>query len=382
MLKSVSSKFYFIFLISVVFHPAMSLGDMGPYPIIRASGNQQNPAIHNNIVVCEDYSSGESNISIADISNLSNIQHQAIDDSFSEARNPAVYGDIVVWEEKFFLYEDYDIIGYNLRTDTSFPIFMSFADERYPSIYGNIVVAQVKLEGYSDYDIFGADISRPDNQNIFGVDASSMEQQRPDVFGNIVVYQDNYLGDWDISGVDISNPDEPDWFSVFSRFEQQQMPAVSGNWVVCEDNISGAWDISGDNIFHPLSGEVLAADENSDSQNADICNNIVVWQDKRNGNWDIYGLNLTTKDSFQITSNSANQTCPAISFNTAVGGYMVVWQDYRNENWDIYGKVLDGPNVAGSASPLKWDINADGIVDEVDVDEVQAHEGQQNGVPY
>jgi len=68
MSKNTLSILCFIFLMSAVFYPAVSFGDMGPYPIISTSGNQQNPAIHNNLVVYQDDRGGESNISIADIS--------------------------------------------------------------------------------------------------------------------------------------------------------------------------------------------------------------------------------------------------------------------------------------------------------------------------
>lgn len=59
----------------------------------------------------------------------------------------------------------------------------------------------------------------------------------------------------------------------------------------------------------------------------------------------------------------------------------MAWQDNRYGNWDIYGALIDGPEVAGCASPLKGDINADCIVDANDLDDVGARLGQQNGIP-
>jgi beta propeller repeat protein len=57
----------------------------------------------------------------------------------------------------------------------------------------------------------------------------------------------------------------------------------------------------------------------------------VVWQDYRNGNDDIYGYNLTTKEEFQITTDTRDQTNPVIY------GEYIIWEDSRNGPSDIYG---------------------------------------------
>ncbi len=125
----------------------------------------------------------------------------------------------------------------------------------------------------------------------------------------------------------------------------------------------------------------IALDGSVEASNPDVYNNVVVWQDRRNGNWDIYGYNLTTKTTFPIITNTADQTNPAITFSPWLGGYVVVWQDARDGDWDIYGAILNGPEVAGCASPLIGDVNVDSVTDANDIDEVEMRLGQQNGIP-
>jgi beta propeller repeat protein len=55
----------------------------------------------------------------------------------SDQQNPAIYGNIVVWED--FRYGK-DIYGYDLVTSTEFPICAAPYWQENPAIYGNIVV--------------------------------------------------------------------------------------------------------------------------------------------------------------------------------------------------------------------------------------------------
>jgi len=358
-----------------------ALGDIETFPIARATKDQQYPAIDGAIVAWQDNRNGDWDIAVAELSTLSGVAPMTYTDMFNESQYPAVSGGVVVWQSKFFMNEDWDIVGLDLSTETFFEVLTSYRDECRPAISGTLVVAQARTSVYSDWDIVGADISRRNAPEAFWIDTSAADQCHPDVSGGFVVYEDAYDGIWQLSGMDLSDLDDIAWFPIFSGPGTESHPAISGNWVVWEDDAQGKWAIGGDNIFHPRLPEMLESGEAYDCLHADVYNNVVVWQDYRNGNWDIYGYNLASETTFQITTDARDQTHPAISFSSDLNGYVVVWQDYRHGSWDIYGAFLNDVEVAGCASPLRCDVNADSVVDANDLDEVEACLGKRNGIP-
>ena len=183
---------------------------------------------------------------------------------------------------------------------------------------------------FGDWDILGADIWMRNKPADFGVTLAEADQQRPAVWGDIVVWADNYFGDMDIYAAK--------WHGLPAR-------GING-----QDGHATGMDV-------PLPVELAIAASEAEQTNPDIDRNIVVWQDNRNGDWDIYGYNLTTRREFQITDNPHDQTNPAISGNT------VVWEDSRDGNLQIYAVVLEGPEVAQCTSKLSGDVNGDCKVD-------------------
>ena len=142
------------------------------------------------------------------------------------------------------------------------------------------------------------------------------DQRNPAIWGNTVVWQDDFFGDWDVYVADISDPNDPVEFAV--------------------------------------------TDNESSQTNPDIDGNIVVWQDFRNNNWDIFGYNLTTHREFQITDDPHDQINPAVS------GKIVVWQDSGSGYSQIYAAFLDGPEVAQCAAKIDGDVNGDCKIDFAD----------------
>ena len=358
-----------------------ALGEFETFPVERASRDQTNPAVDDCTVVWQDNRHGDWDIGVADISSLSGISTMVYTDPFSQSERPAVSGDIVVWEDQFFLFDERDILGLDLSRERFFDVIVTFMDECNPAISGAVVVADVRMTEHADWDVAGVDLSRPGELEPFGIDMGSGDQWHVDISGPIVVYEDTWGGTADISGQDLSDSSGASWFPIFTGAGSQQRPAVSGKWAVWQDEYEGTWVLGGDDLFHPRLPEAIDPNGTDDHEYVDVYNNVVVWQDRRNGNWDIYGRNLTSGEIFQITDHGADQIHPAISFSPRLNGYVVVWQDLRNGTWDIYGAFLDGPEVAGCASPLPWDVNADGVVDVHDLDEVEGNLGRRNGIP-
>lgn len=360
---------------------SVGFGDIETFPIARASKDQTYPAVDDCTVAWQDNRHGDWDIGVADISNLSGFSPMVYADMFSASERPAVSGDIVVWENTFFMFDERDIVGLDVSTEQFFDVLVSERDECHPAISGSIVVADVRMTEHADWDVVGVDLGRSGGPVSFGIDTSDGDQWHADISGPIVVYEDTWGGTADISGRDLADPRGVSWFPVFVDEGSQQRPAVSGKWAVWQAEYEGTWVLGGDNLFHPRLPEQLDPNGADDHEHADVYNNVVVWQDRRNGNWDIYGRNLTSGEVFRITDHGADQIHPAISFSPWLKGYVVVWQDRRNGTWDIYGAVIDGPEVAGCASPLRWDVNVDSVVDANDLDEVEGNLGRRNGIP-
>lgn len=132
-------------------------------------------------------------------------------------------------------------------------------------------------------------------------------------------------------------------------------------YVVWQDNRGGTWDIyiSTSANGTTWSTERPVADANGNQTNPAIVidgssskNIYVVWQDDQAGNQDIYvassSNDFATKTVSQITSDSSDQTEPAIAANSDNTIY-VVWTDARGGSNNIYGAASNsGPwtNVA------------------------------------
>lgn len=70
-------------------------------------------------------------------------------------RYPALYEDIVVWEDD--RNGNYDIYGYNLATKEEFQITVDPANQRGPAIYNNLVIWEDYRQGNAD--IYGCFVS-------------------------------------------------------------------------------------------------------------------------------------------------------------------------------------------------------------------------------
>ncbi len=184
-------------------------------------------------------------------------------------------------------------------------------------------------------------------------------QQNPDIWENLVVWEDWRNGNADIYIYDLSDPgQQQNGTQLTFDSENQVKPRIWGHYVVWIDYRNGldgdiyAYDLSvdsdGDGVPNwkdepygagEASFAIVPVCENIyEQRDVDIWENTVVWKDYRNdigdSNRDIYAYDLSEKRELQITSEPHNQFQPAIYGDT------VVWVDMRDGTPAIYGKNL------------------------------------------
>jgi beta propeller repeat protein len=366
------------FVLGVGLAAQTALGAVQEIVVTNATGDQQMPAVWQSKVVWEGQQGSAWVISVKDVADAQATAPRVASAATGENRSSSIWGNTIVWQWKSSPTKYWDIYGADISdpmSTTRFAVDQDKTDKQRPRVSDTSVVYEYLDQGYSGIRM------RSVNDLSFEAWWTGVltNHQYPAISADLVVSQYKEAGSWEIIAFDREDPNRMGW--VCTGDNDQLRPAIYGNWVVWQDNYNGDWDIRGTkNDLLWFSPMAICEKSGSNATSPAIWNNVVVWQDDRNGNWDIYGYNLTTKKEFRITTNNKDQTNPAISFSPTLNKYVVVWQDNRNGNWDIYGALIDGADVAGSVSSLKWDVNADAVVDTQDVSEVQQHVGERNGI--
>ena len=308
-----------------------------------------------------------------------NVDDFQITTDLFDQRFPALYEDIIVWQDN--RNGNWDIYGYNLETREEFQITVDLNHQIYPVIYGDIVFwvdGRYDLDTIQGYNLltkedillprhpkpygkpafYGTVIVWEGPSNICGYDLSTQElfqlsiysasQQNPSIFKDIIVWEewrDRYLT---IYGYNLRTQEEIPIGSkgrFFRSGEDQINPVIYNDLVIwLEGRRDG--DIYGYNLTTRERITIAEASFRECYSSSDwwtstrrpaVYEDIVIWVDCKNSNRDIYGYNLLTGQEFQVTSSKKNQQSPALYRNT------VVWEDNRNGNWDIYGFSLSSP---------------------------------------
>lgn len=252
--------------------------------------------------------------------------------------NPAIFENYVVYEE-WINGEGKDVWLYNITTGEKLKLNSgSDGMALQPDIYGDRVVWQDNRSGV--YKIYTYLISRPDigDYQLLDIDG---EQTDPAIYENTLVWID-HRGDefsanvfmYDISTALITQITTDDDY-------QQSSPDIWGNIIVYEDGRNGNRDIYMYNIY--TKEETQLTEDNAYQTNPCIYKTRVIWEDERNGNLDLYMHNMSyagtvfeevdfpiyTGEGFRKISTSNDK-------NPSIYGDYIVFQSYRNGSWNIY----------------------------------------------
>ena len=236
---------------------------------------------------------------------------------------------------------------------TEFPLFPTNDEQQAPDIWGNIVVWQQFVSEYGDYDIYFADINDPEELAVYVI-GDANDQLNPAVFEDTIVWQDYVqwqgAADWDIRAADIYDLDDPQVYVVSGIVDNNETnPAIHGNIVVWEDGNAGDFNIYGADITdlgNPMEFQISAFEY--DQQEPAIFRTIVVWQDNFFGDWDIYAADIWQRNKpleFPVSYSEKNEQNPVIWDN------VVVWQDNFSGNWDIYAADISDFNILHEVDP-------------------------------
>jgi beta propeller repeat protein len=212
------------------------------------------------------------------------------------------------------------IYGYNRSSGQVFPVCTASGTQCNPAISGDIVVWQDNRNG--NWDIYGCNLdalsdtgAAPSNgarlgcsdlPAEFAVCDSSGNHTNPAISGDTVVWQDNRNGNWDIYGCDLS------------QLADQSVSSSAAPHLGCDQ-----------------SPEFAICTASGDQTNPTISDCLVAWQDDSSGASHIEGFDLDSQTEFPICTAAGDQTFPS-----AGGGNTVVWLDSRNGGSDVYGATV------------------------------------------
>ena len=279
---------------------------------MQLSGNgsaQMAPAIYGDIVVWEDYSNASlpadgtdiDNITLDDwlqfdvnihMYNMSSGESRMMVDNLSWQGDPAIYGELVVWHD--LRNGNFDIYAYNLSSEEEIRITGNESDQIYPAVYDDRIVWEDSRNGNSD--IYMYNLSRGEGMRITN---NTSDQVSPAIYGDVIVWEDH-------TNVNLSDMDN----ITLEDFTQLDI------------NI---------HMYNLSTGEETRITSNASAQiNPAIHGDRIVWEDLRNGTGDIRMYDLSTGEEKLITEDSFWQEAPDIYEDR------IVWTDYRNGNKDIY----------------------------------------------
>jgi len=329
--------------------------------ITANTAEQWNPAVSGNIIVWEDYRNSATtdyrectpDIYAYDLSTKT--ETRITTNAVHNAHNPDVSGNIIVWED--WISGGAGIYAYDLSTKTTTRITTVAGSQQNAHVSGNIIVWEDYRNGNSG-DIYAYDLSTKTETRITTTTAI---RGFPDVSGNIIVWEDwrNNDGPYglqaDIYAYDLSTKMET---RITTSTADQLNPAISGNTIV--------WEDGGGTYAYNLSTKTET--RIATGTGAAISGNTIVWVDW-SGTPSIYAYDLSTKTTTRISTGTGDQTAPDVSGNT------IVWQDYRNGNNDIYARLASFDDSFETGNFSQWTGTSVSAGETVSVTNTRSHHG-------
>ena len=215
----------------------ISRPDIGAYALIDHDGDQYSPAIYEDILVWSDHREDFiSHIHMYDIS--SGVETVVTSHDFGSASLPDVYGNYIV-----YVFFD-DIYMYDIYRDEIIPITDDDVEQRNPCIWKNRIVWEDKRnfnwDLYMHVINFYPDVDPVDfHQPIYtgaGIGyLNNFDQINPQINDNYIVYQSNQSFHWDIYLYTFINPLVGTTRSIVDEMRFQFEPTLWGSKVAWLD---------------------------------------------------------------------------------------------------------------------------------------------------
>jgi beta propeller repeat protein len=269
----------------------------------------------------------------------------------SNAHNPSIYGNKVVWEYWGTGFNNVDIKMYDLSTKKETAITTSGVTYN-PQIYGNRIVWEDDRNGGANvgglmtgnYDIYLYDISTKKETKITTSETASSST----IYGDKIVWNDNRSGKYDIHMYDLSTRKE----TQITTSGKTSSPSIYLNRIVWldyrHDNSGSGWEYP-DIYMYDLTThkEKQITAYKSFKYFPNIYGNTIAWYDERNigSSGGIYLYDLSTHQEIHTTKGNGSPI---------IYGNKIVWVDNRNDDdGDIYmGTISFLPVAAFTASPI------------------------------
>jgi len=254
--------------------------------------------------------------------------------------SPAIFGNIVAWEDARGGWQAYDIYAKDLLTGVEFPVCTAANMQHNVAIFGDHIVWKDWRNdngSYTDADIYMHDLATGVTSPVC---VASGNQTNPDIYGDVVVWSDARLGalSTDVYMADLAVGTEA---RVTSAADQQNYPRIYDETVVWQDSrapVHATW-------AHDLqSGLEWQVSMTSGGQYGPrIFGETVVWTravPPLTGPTDIYATDLTTGIDTVVAAQVQDEQV------ATVYGHLIAWEHFSStSDHDIYAARTEGPTT-------------------------------------